>query len=169
MKVSSVFAESLEPAARRIKSSASAFFANLAANNVGRSTFAVTGTVDELSTTLNKELRDSFTRIHQLRIKISELKVIKNELIIFVDNVFDDWKNELIKRQTYGIGGETTIQQHDKFIEKRVAEAKNNLEFLIARDKIMSRRRQLFWDLSKIGITAIVGGFIGAYIKSFFP
>ncbi|MEK4456847.1 hypothetical protein [Paenibacillus sp. FSL R10-2748] len=171
MKVSTIFAESLEPATRRIKSSAAAVLASLFANNAGRSTFAVTGTVDELSKTLNKELRDCFTRVHQLRIGISELRAIKNELIVFVDRIFVDWKNELIKHQAYGIGGEATIQQHDEFIEKRVLEAKNviNLEFLIAREKIRARRRQLSWDIGKIAITAVVGGFIGAYIKMLIP
>lgn len=171
MKVSSVFSESLEPAARRINSSAAAFLAKLFAKNVGLSTFAVTATVDELSTTLNKELRDSFTRVHQLRIGNKELIIIKNELLVFVDRIFEDWKNELINRQAYGIGGETTTQQHDKFIEKRVSEAKNiiNFEFLVAEEKIKSRRRQFYWDISKIGITAIVGGIIGAYIKTLFP
>lgn len=171
MKISTVFSESLEPAARRVKSSASSFFANLAANNVGRSTFAVTVTFDELSVALNKELRDCFSRINQLRININELRAIKSELMTFADNTFSDWKNELIKRQAYDVGGEATTKQHDIFINTRVAEAKNiiELEFLIAREKIRSRRRQLSWDIGKITITALIGGFIGAYIKTLFP
>ncbi|WP_341187331.1 hypothetical protein [Paenibacillus sp. FSL H7-0756] len=158
----------MEAIERRIKNKASNFYADLATKNVQRSTFAVTGTVDEIAKGLNLEIKELFTRLHQLRICSAELKVIRNDLYSFVDKMFGEWKEVLIKRNVYKIGGE---QYHEQFVNNRVTEVKVNinLEFLIVMEKIKARRRQLVWDISKIGITAIVGGFIGAYIKSFFP
>ncbi len=171
MRVSSIFAESLEPAARRIKSKAINFYADLATRNADHSTFAVTGTVDELSKALNYELKDLFARLNLVRIGVYELKKIRTDLFSFIDVIFSEWKNELINRKAFSVGGETAAQQYEQFISTRVVEAKTivNFEFLIAEEKIRARRRQFYWDISKIGITAIVGGIIGAYIKTIFP
>lgn len=171
LKVSVLVSDILEAANRRIKRCATSSYVEFANRNVHRSSFAVTGTFDELSKSIDQEIREVFIQIHKLKIGLRELAKIQTILVLFVDAMFEDWKQYLIQQKTYSVGGESTAKQYEEFISSRISEAKTiiNLEYLITKEKIIAKRRHLFWDIGKIGVTAVVGGVIGAYLKSIFP
>jgi len=170
MKISEVVTDSLESAKRIIMTRTTKSFDDL--NRYGHpSTFTVTVTFEELSSTINHELKELFINLKLIKLGMHDLRNIRSILYSFIDNSFAEWKKELISQRILSAGGDSDAYKHDLFIRKRVTEAKTivNLEFLITKERILSRRRQFLWDLSKIGVTAIVGGIIGAYIKVFLP
>ncbi|MDT0123892.1 hypothetical protein Q9R46_14620 [Paenibacillus sp. RRE4] len=165
MKISDVIDYSLESITGRIKNAPSQKIAELASNNVLRSTFAITSTFAILTEELKKELIYLIQEISQTEVRKKDISTLRVKLNEFILSEFKEHERHLTSLNIFTKFASPEII---KFINKEIDDTKSSVELklLILERKLSERQRQIYWDLTKIALSAIIGGVIGAYIKS---
>lgn len=165
MKIIEVVEHSLESIARRIKDAPSQKMADLARNNVHRSTFAITGTFSILTEEIKKELIYLIQEISQTEVRKKDISALRVKLNEFILSEFKEHERHLTSLDIFTKFASPEII---KFINKEIDDAKSavELKLLILERKLSERQWQIYWDITKMALSAIIGGVIGAYIKS---
>lgn len=165
MKIIEVVEHSLESIARRIKDAPSQKMADLARNNVHRSTFAITGTFAILTEEIKKELIYLIQEISQTEVRKKDISALRVKLNEFILSEFKEHERHLTSLNIFTKFASPEII---KFINKEIDDTKSavELKLLILERKLSERQWQIYWDITKMALSAIIGGVIGAYIKS---
>lgn len=145
--------------------------AELNDRGVLKSSFTVTDCIAVLTDQLKKELKDLFNNLHHLQIGLRSLGKIRENMKDFAESQYEWLVKELTQKRIYHNSGEQWTYEFDKFKDSRIEEILSDIELetKILRQKTINSYRSFWWDVTKILITAIVGGLIGAYIKGLFP
>lgn len=165
MNINDIVDYSLESIARRIKDAPSQKLAELAANNVLRSTFAITATFSILTEGIKKELIHLIQEISQTKVRKKDTSALRGKLNEFILSEFKEHERHLTSLNIFNKFASPEII---KFISKEIDDTKSavELKLLILERKLSERRWQIYWDITKMALSAIIGGVIGAYIKS---
>lgn len=137
--------------------------AELATKNAHKSTFAITNTFCILSEELKNNIFVLIKDLSQTKIKIKHFKKLRIYLREFIDTEFERHKQYLVMRNIYCVGS----VDHSEFIQKEMDEVLSVVEIklLILEKTLSDRRYVVIWDISKIIISALLGGIIGAYLR----
>ncbi|MBP1907651.1 hypothetical protein J2Z32_004331 [Paenibacillus turicensis] len=167
MKTSAIIDYSFLSIARRIKNASSQQIAELAEKNVLDSTYTITETFNILTREIKLELIDLIQDISKVKINIRYIPHLRVKVNDFIQNQYNDHKQYLTKMNIYNKYSTTSIND---FIHDEIEDAKSSVELqvIILEKKLNDQRKQIFWDISKMVLSAIIGGLIGAYLKSLF-
>lgn len=165
MKINDVIDYSLESISGRIKNAPSKKIAELASNNVLRSTFAITGTFSVLTDEIKKELIYFIQEISQTKFRKKDISTLRIKLNEFIISEYKEHEKHLT---TMNIFTKFANPELIKFINKEINDTKSavELKLLILERKLCERLWQIYWDITKMALSAIIGGVIGAYIKT---
>ncbi|MNW37053.1 hypothetical protein D3C74_140840 [compost metagenome] len=165
MKINDIIDYSLASIARRVKEAPSQKLAELAANNVSRSTFAITETFSVLTDTMKSELLSFIQELSQTNIKTRHIFDLQNKLHLFVQVQYNEHEEYL---KTLSIFDKFSGSLMNDFIKKELEDVLSSVELkvMILEKKLSDQRKQIFWDLCKMALSAIIGGLIGAYLKN---
>ncbi len=163
MNLKLLIEKSLTSISRRIGEAPRQKLAELAANNVSRSTFAVTNTFSILTDEIKKEVSLFINDLSRTDMNKKGLKLLQTSTNEFVLEEYEKHKQYLIKIRIFDISG----VDFSDFVQKEIDEALSDLEikFLILERKLSEERNKLYWDIGKILLSAIIGGFVGGYLK----
>ncbi|GIP08205.1 hypothetical protein J1TS5_03750 [Paenibacillus macerans] len=165
MDINDIVEHSLESIARRIKNAPSQKLAELAENNVSRSTFAITATFSVLTEAMKSELISLVQELSQTKIKLRNISSLRTKLNYFIKGQYKEHEEYLTKLNIFN---KFSGQSINDFIRNEIEDVTSTVELkiLILERNLNERRWQIIWDVSKMGLSAIIGGLIGAYLKN---
>ncbi|NOJ73179.1 hypothetical protein [Paenibacillus alvei] len=164
MNFDSILDIALASISRRIKEAPSKQLAELSTKNSMRSSFAVTSTFSALSEHMKLEFLNLIQDLSNTKISSNDLFKLRHRINLFIDNEFKAHEEYLVKIKCFEITGDN----FSEFItnEKEDIKVSIELKILVLEKKLRDQHWTLFWDISKIVISAIIGGVIGAFIKN---
>jgi hypothetical protein len=138
--------------------------AELGANGVARSSFAVTSTFSSLTDELKNELMTFLDSIAKTNIRKKHIQILEMMIEKSIIKEYEAHKRYLESINVLNIGN---IDWND-FInnQKEDTIVAVNVKLLILRKAASDRKIKVWWDVGKILLSAIIGGVIGSYIKS---
>ncbi|WP_339299118.1 hypothetical protein MKY92_03165 [Paenibacillus sp. FSL R5-0623] len=125
MKISDVIDYSLESIAGRIKNAPSQKIAELASNNVLRSTFAITSTFAILTEELKKELIYLIQEISQTEVRKKDISALRVKLNEFILSELKEHERHLTSLNIFTKFASPEII---KFINKEIDDTKSSVE-----------------------------------------
>jgi hypothetical protein len=149
---------------RRVQKAPHNKLEELGSRNVHRSSFAVTDTFAVLTEELKNEICSLLDSLSKMNLSRRQIRIIEMKIDESIDTAYETHKEYLKRINIFDIGHIDWTEYLNN--QKEDSLSTISIKLLIIKSAATDRRIKFWWDLSKIVLTAIIGGVIGAYIKS---
>ncbi|KJD45993.1 hypothetical protein [Paenibacillus terrae] len=136
--------------------------AELNTRGVLHSSSAVTETFSILTEEIKNVLLDLLDNLAKTNLSFQQIKILRSKIEDFILREYQNHEQHLIKmriyREEYKLGDYIQVQMND-------ALSAIEIKLRIIDQAAKNRMYKAIWEIARIVVTAVIGGFIGAYIK----
>lgn len=162
MKFDDLIEKLLNSLAKRAETKAKKELESRDADGQGRSTIQVSAGVNVLTNEIKAEIMVFLDDISKLNLKPGQLKRLNNTVANVIRRTYLNYEEYLDKINL------KRFLQFDLSTHVDNVQAFSEFKITILRQAAWDRRRKFYWDMSKIFLSALIGGILGAYLKNKF-